>query len=153
MNEKPGMHEVKQEEEIVRAAGGLVWRQAPGGWQIALIHRPKYDDWSLPKGKLKAGEGWQAAAKREVVEETGCPVTVLGFAGSLGYPVEGKPKVVLFWHMRIEGECEFRANREIDGLEWLPAQQALERLQYPFEKAFLRQHLQGPEAPEAAKAG
>ncbi len=57
--------------KLVQAAGGIVWREVPGGPRIAVVHRTKRDDWSLPKGRLDAGEGWQDAARREIAEETG----------------------------------------------------------------------------------
>jgi len=60
--------------DVILAAGGLVWRNSPRGREIALVHRPKYDDWTLPKGKLDPGESWQDGAVREVEEETGFDV-------------------------------------------------------------------------------
>ena len=80
-----------------------MWRTGPTGTaELAVIHRPKYDDWSLPKGKLKPGEGFREAALREVEEETGCRARLLLFAGITFYFVSRRPKVVLFWHMRQE---------------------------------------------------
>jgi ADP-ribose pyrophosphatase YjhB (NUDIX family) len=68
---------------VVRAAGGLLWREDPSGPRIALVHRPRRSDWSLPKGKLDDRESWEEAALREVQEETGCEARITGFAGAI----------------------------------------------------------------------
>ena len=113
---------------MIQAAGGLVWRQGPGGRELALIHRRRYQDWSLPKGKLKNGESWQQAALREVLEETGCEALLGEFAGQIDYDVRGTPKRVMFWHMQAVDECQFYPNEEVDAIEWLPPDRALKRL-------------------------
>ena len=110
---------------LVEAAGGVLWRPAAGGvgLEIALVHRPKYDDWSLPKGKLNEGEHPIVGAVREVWEET-------GFTGVPGIPLpsvnylkDGLPKRVRFWVMRpVAGE--FVPNNEVDQLIWLPPREA-----------------------------
>ena len=119
---------------IIQAAGGIVWRKTDGGKEIAVVHRPRYDDWSLPKGKLKRGEEWQAGALREVEEEIQCTVSVGKFTGCCAYEVGGVPKVVLFWHMQLLEEGEFRGNKEIDRLVWLSPERAMELLDYEFER-------------------
>jgi 8-oxo-dGTP pyrophosphatase MutT (NUDIX family) len=125
--------------DIIQAAGGLVWRASPRGKELAVIHRARYDDWTLPKGKLKHGERWQAAALREVQEETGCRVQLGSFAGCVSYLVGGTPKVTLFWNMTLTGECDFCPSEEVDELQWLTVQEALARLNYLGEKALIKQ--------------
>ena len=128
----------EQDSGIIQAAGGLVWRETPRGKEIALVHRSKYDDWSLPKGKLERGESWRAGALREVEEEIQCTVSVEKFAGCCCYEVGGVPKVVLFWNMALVQEGDFQPNKEIDQLAWLSFDQAIERLDYECERRLLR---------------
>ena len=118
----------------VHAGGTVLWRINSGGdTEIAVVHRPKHADWSLPKGKLDPGEDLATAAARETVEET-------GFAGALGdflcetrYHVAtasgGYEKVVAYWEMRADSGT-FRENGEVDALVWLPLAAAIERLTY-----------------------
>jgi 8-oxo-dGTP pyrophosphatase MutT (NUDIX family)/phosphohistidine phosphatase SixA len=110
---------------LIEAAGGVLWRPAAGGvgLEIALVHRPKYDDWSLPKGKLNDGEHPIVAAVREVWEETGF-TGVPGIAlPSVRYDKDGLQKRVRFWAMRpVAGE--FVPNAEVDQLMWLPPREA-----------------------------
>ncbi len=124
-------------DRLIQAAGGLVWRQGSNGRELAVIHRRRYQDWSLPKGKLKNGESWRQAALREVLEETGCEVLLGDFAGQIDYVVGGTPKRVLFWHMQTVADCQFHPNEEVDAIEWLSPGQALERLNYAGERALL----------------
>jgi 8-oxo-dGTP diphosphatase len=120
------------------AAGGVVHREnSDGKRKFLLVHRPRYDDWSLPKGKLNRREGFLEAALREVREETGIqgdrPVDV----GSVGYETDaGNRKVVRWWHMEMVGG-KFRANREVDDIAWLPLDKATDRLQYTNDKKVL----------------
>lgn len=131
----------KPNNDFIQAAGGLVWRQGPSGKELAIIHRRRYQDWSLPKGKLKTGESWQQAALREVREETGCEALLGDFAGQIDYFVGGTPKRVLFWHMQTVAECQFYPNDEVDAVEWLSPSRALERLNYAGERALLTRWL------------
>ncbi len=124
--------------KVIQGAGGLVWRQAGGEKQIALIHRPRYDDWALPKGKMEKGEDWETTALREVEEETGCKAKLGTFAGAVGYEVGGQPKVVLFWNMTLIGDCSFKPSKEVDQLTWVSVETALEKLQYESDKSVLR---------------
>lgn len=123
---------------VIQAAGGLLWRGSQGGREIALIHRARYDDWTLPKGKLKEGESWQEAALREVREETECDARLGDFLGCTCYAVRGVPKVVLFWHMDLVQEHPFAPNRERDQLAWVSTEQALQKMCYADEKALVK---------------
>ena len=121
---------------LQRAAGGLVWRHGRGGPKLAVIHRPKKRDWSLPKGRLEDGESFVAAALREVAEETGCRVHLEEFAGYALYVTKGVPKLVMFWHMVGHGG-RFRPTAEVDRMEWLSPPEALRRLDHPAERRVL----------------
>jgi 8-oxo-dGTP pyrophosphatase MutT (NUDIX family) len=108
---------------VIRAAGGVVWRPAVGGGvEIAVVHRPAYDDWTLPKGKLAPGEGWTAGALREVEEETGQRAELGADLGEVHYRVgEGadvQRKVVRYWAMRATGG-DFQPSGEVDEVRWL----------------------------------
>jgi len=129
----------------IRAAGGLLWRPAKPGYEIAVIRREKYQDWTLPKGKLDPGETWETAALREVREETGFKAKLLGFAGAVSYPTDKGPKVVRYWHMVPDGP-EGPIENEVVELLWLPVQEARERLDYDLERAIL-EAWDGPEKP------
>jgi len=124
---------------VVRAAGGLLWRDGGDGRRgnrLAIIHRPHRKDWSLPKGKLHDGETWEACALREVREETGCEGRILSFAGAMTYVPRDNPKIVLYWHMEMirEGELESKFKDEIDEVVWLSPEKALARLDYEGER-------------------
>src|SRR5437867_3193906 len=97
----------------VKAAGGVLWRLRKGKVEIALVHRPRYDDWSLPKGKLRGGETPLAAAVREVAEETGARVAVSRFVGNVRYDVGATHKQTSYWAMRHLGG-DFEPNHEVD---------------------------------------
>ena len=119
----------------VQAAGGLVLRDG----DVAVVHRPKYDDWSLPKGKLEPGETWEAAALREVREETGLRCRLLGEAPDVRYTdSRGRPKRVRYWRMAVE-EGEFTPNEEVDELRWLTPAEAARRLSYPHDRDLVAQ--------------
>ncbi len=119
----------------IRAAGAVLWRRSPydGSLEIALIHRPRYDDWSHPKGKLKNGEGAAQAALREVEEETGIEAELGSPLPTSFYMVSGRPKEVRYWAARAVGGS-FRPNREVDRLIWLPPGMARERLTYEHDR-------------------
>ncbi|GGU81871.1 NUDIX hydrolase [Kitasatospora aureofaciens] len=119
---------------VVLAAGAVLWlpgKPKPSGRlgrpRIAVIHRPKYDDWSLPKGKLDPGEGVVEAALREVAEETGFRCLLGPELPAQHYLAQGRPKEVRYWAAVPTGGA-FRPNREVDRLEWLPAGKARARL-------------------------
>jgi 8-oxo-dGTP diphosphatase len=127
--------------ETVRAAGGVVWRA--GGDEgsepeVLLVHRPKYDDWSLPKGKRDAGETDEATARREVREETGLRCR-LGDELVESHYVDGRgrPKVVRYWDMTVEGGS-FEVNDEVDAVEWLRLGDVSARLTYERDRPVIQ---------------
>jgi 8-oxo-(d)GTP phosphatase len=124
-------------EQVVAAAGGVVWRPADGGGlEVAVAHRPRYDDWSLPKGKLDAGEDLLTAAVREVGEETGLTVLVGRRSLRTSYPVVQGTKRVDYWLMRAVGGA-FEPNAEVDELRWLPPAAARELVTHDHDRAVL----------------
>lgn len=127
----------KGHPKVIEAAGGILWRRAGDVAELAVIHRPRHEDWSLPKGKRDPGESWQETALREVLEETGCKAEIERFAHGTIYTVKGRPKVVLFWHMAVVDEGVFELNDEVDHLEWMTPKAALERLDYENERHLL----------------
>jgi 8-oxo-dGTP diphosphatase len=116
---------------VIRAAGGVVVRDG----LVLLVHRARYDDWSLPKGKLEPGETWEDAALREVWEETGVRCTLGAFLGSTHYSVDGKPKEVRWWAMTADGEAH--ASNEVDAVQWVTPDEAREVLSYDWERELL----------------
>ncbi|MGI9023859.1 MAG: NUDIX hydrolase [Acidimicrobiales bacterium] len=105
--------------EVVHAAGGVVWRRGPSGVEILRVHRPKYDDWSLPKGKLDPGETSEAAALREVEEETGLRCLLGKELPPVTYTDRhGRAKVVRYWAMEVLSG-RFRPNDEVDEVRWV----------------------------------
>jgi len=135
----------------VQAAGGIVRRLgADGNPEVAVIHRPKYDDWTLPKGKLDPGEGFEQAAVREVEEETGLRVAIGREIGETTYEdAHGRFKLVRYWLMTPVGG-RFLPDHEVDEIEWLPPHEALARLSYDRDREVLAA-LDGA-APAAATA-
>ena len=122
---------------VVRAAGGLVTRAGPtGGREILLVHRPRYDDWTLPKGKARPGESDEACALREVEEETAL-VCELGaeVAVSEYKDATGRPKRVRYFAMRPREGSEAAAQNEVDAVRWLTPERAVEALSYPRDVA------------------
>lgn len=121
----------------ILAAGGIVVRgiRKP---LIAVVQRRKDDKWFLPKGKLKRREKAIAAARREVMEETGHDVEVHEFLGAISYEVRGKPKLVQFWRMQAVSGPTRDLMDDIKAVDWLPLQAAISRLEHPLERLFLR---------------
>jgi 8-oxo-dGTP diphosphatase len=117
----------------VHAAGGVVVRRDGDGVRVAVVHRPRHRDWTLPKGKLEPGEGWEEAALREVEEETGFRCRTLAELGAVRYADrKGRPKLVRYWLMEPLGG-EFAANDEVDQLRWCDQGEAEEVLSYPHD--------------------
>jgi 8-oxo-dGTP diphosphatase len=128
---------------LVRAAGGLLWRQSSSGPQLAVVHRPYRDGWSLPKGKLEAGESWKEAALREVREETGCEVRITRFAGPSFYVARRDPKLVLYWHMAVVRDGPLGHGGEVDDVAWLTPAAAIGRLRHESDRRLVGRALRG----------
>ncbi|MGQ4516803.1 NUDIX domain-containing protein [Streptomyces sp. DW26H14] len=154
----------RRTSDPIRAAGCLLWRRvapgaaasdtgtraagdpdapaqvrvgAPGGAvEICLVHRPAYDDWSHPKGKLKPGESALAAALREVLEETGHYCVPGARLGTVGYEVDGRPKTVEYWAAEESGGS-FTPGSEVDRVLWLSPAAARERLTQPRDRVLV----------------
>lgn len=120
------------EARPVVAAGAVVWRRGGVGVEICLIHRPRYDDWTLPKGKVHPGEHVLACAVREVEEETGYAVRLGPALPDQRYVVDGRPKVVHYWNAHLRGEHHRRQpfTHEVDRVEFVPLAEAPCRLTY-----------------------
>jgi 8-oxo-dGTP diphosphatase len=130
-------------------AGGIVLRTG-GTPLIAVVRQRKRNEWVLPKGKLDDGETAEQAARREVLEETGHEVAVHEFLGTLAYQSGGRSKVVHFWRMEADGAPVRKLMNDIKAVDWLPLDEAVERLSREYERAFLS-HV-GPLALDAAGA-
>jgi 8-oxo-dGTP diphosphatase len=125
----------------VEAAGGLITRERDSRLEVLLVHRPRYDDWSLPKGKLEKGESFEDAAVREIEEET-------GLRCSLGAELEpsvyedhkGRSKIVRWWLMTVEdgGDDGFEPNHEVDEIRWAGPDDAAALVSYEHDRALIR---------------
>ena len=125
---------------VIRAAGGIVCRAGPSGeTEIAIIHRPVYDDWTLPKGKVEPDETPEDCALREVREETGFKCELVRPFGCTAYvDRRGRDKMACYWVMQVLGG-RFRPGIEVDKLVWLSVDQAVKRLTYSRDKTLLLQ--------------
>ena len=118
----------------VRAAGGVIERDG----LVAVVHRPRYDDWSLPKGKLDRGESWEDAALREVLEETGLRCELGEQLPEVRYmDARGRPKTVRYWRMAVTGG-KFAANDEVDAIRWLTPKRAAKLLSYEHDRQLVQ---------------
>jgi len=125
---------------VIRAAGGIVCRQTRSGeTEIAVIHRPGYDDWTLPKGKVEPDESAEDCALREVREETGLRCELGRPVGCTAYvDRRGRDKVACYWVMEVRGG-RFRPGVEVDKMLWLPVADAIKRLTYSRDQTLLTQ--------------
>jgi 8-oxo-(d)GTP phosphatase len=140
-------------ERPIRAAGGVLWRSAGTDAsgepkvEVAVIHRPRYDDWTFPKGKLAPGESEIEGAVREVWEETGFRVRVGRALGEIRYTKKTnwgpRPKVVRYWAMHAD-RGRFLPNNEVDEIRWMPLDAAAALLTYGRDRQVLEKFVRGP---------
>ncbi|MEV7007148.1 NUDIX hydrolase [Streptosporangium sp. NPDC051022] len=124
--------------DMIRAAGAVVWRGAESEPEVALVHRPKYDDWTFPKGKLKPGEHVIAGALREVAEETGITAMLGRSLPPIHYLKGKRLKRVDYWAARVVTGDRYTAVDEVDEVIWLPVKEARRRLTYEWDAGLLR---------------
>ncbi len=138
------------QKSTIYAAGAVLWRGSGPGLEVALVHRPKYRDWSWPKGKLDPGESFPAAAVREVLEETGARIALGRPLAEAKYPISTplgiRPKVVKYWaaHCPEEPPAGLSHLDEVDQVRWVPVDQARTQLSYRWDRNQL-DHLQAAE--------
>ena len=129
----------KRNAKQVEAGGGVVVREGKGGPEIAVVHRPRYDDWSLPKGKLEEGESFEQGALREVEEETGLRCELEEELSATRYrDRKGRPKVVRYWRMTVR-KGSFKPNEEVDQLLWLTPRKAMAKLDFEHDVRLVRE--------------
>jgi 8-oxo-(d)GTP phosphatase len=129
----------KPESRMIKAAGAVAWRPGPDGRpEVLLVHRRKYDDWSLPKGKVEPGEPLPVTAVREVLEEGGARLALGRRLGSVRYNVGGRPKRVHYWSAAVASLDEGAIpNDEVDQIAWVGADHAVERVSYRHDHGVL----------------
>ena len=132
--------------ELILAAGGVVWREtANSEIELAIIHRPRYDDWSFPKGKLDSGEELISCAYREIMEETGLNIELGPYLGEIEYESIDGPKHVTYWAAKaLAGSNEFQANLEADLLEWHSIESARLKLSRDTDRKILDIFIDSP---------
>lgn len=130
------------EVSLMRAAGGVLVRRSRSGLrEIAVIHRPEYDDWTLPKGKIEPDETPEDCALREVREETGLRCELVRPLGCTAYvDRRGRDKLACYWVMEVRGG-RFKSGEEVDRLVWLSIKDAVKRLTYGHDKMLVEQVL------------
>lgn len=151
--------DAKSRIRVVPAAGAVLYRMEGDVTLCAVVHRPRYDDWSLPKGKVDAGESLPVTAVREIAEETGFNAVLGSRIGTTGYPLkESTRKDVTYW-AAAAGDGAFEPNSEVDELRWLPLDEAREQVTYALDRKILNRFADGPSADSSlllvrhAKAG
>jgi 8-oxo-dGTP pyrophosphatase MutT (NUDIX family) len=134
--------------QLVRASGGVIVRpDGADGFEVLIVHRPRYDDWSWPKGKALPGERDEECALREVEEETGLVCALGRELGSSSYTdARGRPKLVRYWVMRRRGG-DFRPHAEVDEVRWLGPDSARKALSYERDRVVLDDLLSLGESP------
>jgi len=132
---------------MIRAAGALLWREThERAVEIALIHRPRYDDWTLPKGKIEEGETALQCAYRELFEETGIKASFTRQLGTVEYEESGQRKRVIFWAALCALDASsFVANEEVDVLEWLTSDEALAKASHDSDRQMIENFLSQPQ--------
>ena len=135
-----------KESKLISAAGAVAWRPGPdGGPEVLLVHRKKYDDWSLPKGKQEPGEPLPLTATREVFEEGGARLILGRRLAQVRYQVGGRPKGVWYWAAKTAGtDGGVVPNAEVDQVAWLPFSQALRRASYDHDVGVLEDFASRP---------
>jgi 8-oxo-dGTP diphosphatase len=122
----------------IEAAGGVVLRDGAHGPEILVVHRPQYDDWSLPKGKLEPGESHEQAACREVEEETGWRCQLGAELPEVHYTDRrGRPKRVRYWCMTASDQGKWEPNQEIDDVRWILVAEAATLLTYEVDRSLV----------------
>jgi len=128
---------------VIRAAGALLWRESSvGEIEVALVHRPRYDDWSLPKGKIDENETPLACAYREVFEETGIKARFTRQLGAVEYEDNGTQKRVKYWVAQALGASDFVAIEEVDQLRWLKPSDSIELATHQSDKEMIERFLE-----------
>ncbi|GMU77796.1 MAG: hypothetical protein AMXMBFR46_05940 [Acidimicrobiia bacterium] len=138
---EPAERAAPRDDRVVRAAGGVVVRHGTTGAEVLLVHRPRYDDWSFPKGKRDPGETDEQTALREVTEETGLTCHLGAALPEVHYhDSRGRPKVVRYWIMSVDphGRGSFTPNHEVDETRWCPPGEAADLLSYAHDRLLLR---------------
>lgn len=132
---------------LIRAAGAVAWRPGPAGTEVLLVHRVKYDDWSLAKGKAETGERLPVTAVREVGEESGSVITLGRRLSPARYKAGGNPKQVDYWSAQVTATDESAVpNHEVDDVAWLPVEEAIARVSYQQDVAVLTEFAAAPAA-------
>ena len=135
----------KGSAKTILAAGAVVTREHPTrGTEIVLVHRKRYDDWTLPKGKLDAGESLPACAVREVLEETGVAIRLGAPLDQVNYHQGGIPKHVHWWSGSVVSATKRAPDHEVDVVSWLPIRAALSRLSFEYDRYLVRQQMEQP---------
>jgi 8-oxo-(d)GTP phosphatase len=130
--------------KVVRSAGAVPWRPGQAGPEVALVHRPRYNDWTFPKGKQEPGEHLLVTAIREVDEESGLHISLGRPLPAQEYPVGDRLKRVSYWAGRCTAASRFVPNHEVDQVRWVASGEAGKLLSYPRDAAVLAEFAAGP---------